>query len=305
MIGRSRRGSGIRDATRRRSSRTTSNDDHRRRRVAIQTANSGATSSSQREGRLLDDWRKLYDATAKSDDWLVVHRWDYDEGMAVATAEEIRGKLELQPTDRILEVGCASGKKLSMVIHPQQTGYGFDLCESLVARKADFVAQPERLQLGVAEAARLPVASNAFDKVFCYSVAQCFPSAAYARDVVREMVRVCRPGGIVLMGDILGEMERHRRFLTALKLPVPLADAILWVARPVWALRNSFRTETDGMRRRVFRRSFFRSAVAGIDCVMDFLPQIVSGRRFVKSRYDVWIRKGGADAANRAGEARR
>jgi len=243
------------------------------------------------ESAKVHEWRKLYEATAGDDDWLVVHRWDYDDTMARATADDIRAKLELTPQDHVLEVGCASGKKLSMVLWDRQPGAGFDLCEALVKRKGDFAHDPDRLQLGVAEAARLPVQDATFDKVFCYSVSQCFPSEAYAADVVREMLRVCKPGGIVLWGDVLGELEKLRKRLVRLGLPVPLIDAALWLLGPVGRLRHRLRHEADGMIRRLFKRSFFRQSVGSIPCDVEFLEQYVDGRRFAATRYDVRFRK--------------
>ncbi len=243
------------------------------------------------ESAKVEQWRQLYEATADHDDWLVVHRWDYDDTMARATAGDIRAKLELKPEDHVLEVGCASGKKLSMVLHGGQHGFGFDLCEALVRRKEDLAPDPHRLHLGVAEAARLPVQDEAYDKVFCYSVSQCFPSEAYAADVVREMLRVCKPGGIVLWGDVLGEMEKLRKRLVAIHVPVPLIDGLLWSLGPIGRLRHQMRREADGMIRRLFKRAFFRKAVEGMNCEVEFLEQYVDGRRFAATRYDVRFRK--------------
>jgi len=259
--------------------------------MATEQSASKPSGGEDSESAKVEQWRRLYEATANHDDWLVVHRWDYDDTMARATADDIRAKLELKPEDHVLEVGCASGKKLSMVLYDEQHGDGFDLCEALVRRKEDFAHDPHRLHLGVAEAARLPVQSNNYDKVFCYSVSQCFPSEAYAADVVREMLRVCKPGGIVLWGDVLGEMEKLRKRLVRARVPVPVADGLLWLLGPIGRLRHQMRHEADGMIRRLFKRSFFREAVEGIDCDVEFLEQYVDGRRFAATRYDVRFRK--------------
>jgi len=243
------------------------------------------------ESARVEKWRRLYEATADDDNWLVVHRWDYDETMARATSEDIRAKIELAPGDRVLEVGCASGKKLSMVMPDHQVGFGFDLCEALVRRKGDLAHQPQRLRLGVAEASRIPVRSGSFDKVFCYSVSQCFPSEAYAADVVREMLRVCKPGGIVLWGDVLGELEKLRKKLVAAHVPAAVADGLLWVLRPIGHMRHHLRHEDDGMMRRLFRRSFFKEVARALPCEVEFMKQHVDGRRFAATRYDVRFRK--------------
>ena len=54
----------------------------------------------------------------------------------------------------------------------------------------------------VGEAAALPFADNAFDRVICTSVAQYFPDLPYAIRVVSEMLRVSRSHGRILIMDI-------------------------------------------------------------------------------------------------------
>lgn len=240
----------------------------------------------------LDAWRRLYEFTALSSDWQVVHRWGYGERVAAAVAEDVRCKLMLAPKDRVLEVGCASGVFLSMVLGVGQDGIGFDLCEALVRRSADFGIDRARLRLGVAEAARLPLASNFFDKVFCYSIFQCFPSPAYARQTIAEFLRVCKPGGLILLGDIFGIMEKQRQWLSRHRSFARVADALLWPLAPLWHAKQ-IAPPTAKIRRRAYRRGFFRRAIAGQHCNVEFLLQKIPGRRVSNSRYDVRIHKFG------------
>ncbi len=239
----------------------------------------------------LDTWRRLYELTASSSDWQVVHRWGYGETVAAAVAEDVRRKLMLAPEDRVLEVGCASGVFLSMVLDVGQDGVGFDLCEALVHRSGDLGVDRARLRLGVAEAARLPLASNSFDRVFCFSIFQCFPSPAYAQQAIAEFLRVCKPGGLILVGDIFGFMEKHKQWLSRYGFSRSLANTLLWPLTPIWHAAQLARLPTDKLRRRVYRRKFFRRALAGQDCSVEFLLQHIPGRLVSKSRYDVRIHK--------------
>ena len=239
-------------------------------------------------------WREFYEQTASDPDWLLVHRWrgsDYGERVAAAVVEDVRHKLALAPGDRVLEVGCASGVFLSLVLPPDQCGLGFDHCEALVRRSSDFGIDRRRIRLGVSEAARLPVESDSFDKVFCYSVFQCFPSRAYALQAVGEFLRVCKAGGTVLIGDVFGVMEKQRRRLCSVGLPSLLVDCLLWPLMPTWHAAQWVRWPTDGMRRRAYARNFFRRALSRSDCEVEFLSQRISGRRVSGSRYDVRIHK--------------
>jgi len=242
----------------------------------------------------IDSWRRLYEMTASSSDWQVVHRWGYGAHIAAAVAEDVRRKLILGPEDRVLEVGCASGFFLSMLLHDHQGGFGVDHSEVLVGRSADFCPDRVRLKLGVAEAARLPFASNSFDKVFCYSVFQCFPDRTYARQTIGEFLRVCRSGGIILLGDIFGVMEKQRQRLCRIGIPESLADLLLRPAVPIWHAKQRLRAPSapdDQLRRRVYPRSFFRRVLAEREYHTEFLPQQIDGRLVSKSRYDVRIFK--------------
>jgi SAM-dependent methyltransferase len=235
----------------------------------------------------------LYEATASASDWLAVHRWNYDERIAGNVAQDIRQKLMLAPGERVLEIGCATGAKLSLVVHPGQRGVGFDLCEALVRRSGDFAIDRDRLRLGVAEAARLPLKSGAFDKVFCYSVFQCFPSRTYAHTVMAEAMRVCKAHGIILIGDIFGSMEKQRQYLWNVGVPPRFTEAILWPLAPIWHAKHVLCAPTDGVRRRVYPRGFFRRALANENCDVQFLLQDIPGRGYGNTRYDVRIQKQG------------
>ena len=263
--------------------------------MAIEQRGSGVPNASDPEAAKVEEWRRLYEATADHEDWLVAHRWDYDNTLAQATADDVRAKLELHAEDRVLEVGCGTGMKLSLVLHTDQPGHGFDLCEALVRRKDELAPDPHRLHLGVAEAARLPVQSDLYDKVFCYSVSQCFPSDDYAMSVLREMLRVCKQGGIVFWGDVFGKLEKLRCRLLSLGTPERVADVVVWGFGPIGTLRyrlsRANRMVDDGLVRRLFKRSFFVKGTAGLNCDVEFLRQHGHRGGHANAHYDVRIRK--------------
>ena len=55
----------------------------------------------------------------------------------------------------------------------------------------------------VCDANDLKFEDGRFDRVMAYSIFHYFPDFDYAVTVIKEMIRVCRKGGIVLIGDIL------------------------------------------------------------------------------------------------------
>jgi len=45
--------------------------------------------------------------------------------------------------------------------------------------------------------------SETFDRILSYSIFHYFPSIEYGYNTIDEMIRVCKKGGLILIGDIL------------------------------------------------------------------------------------------------------
>lgn len=113
-------------------------------------------------------WRELYETDAEESDWVRAHRWGYFAEVASRTIADIREKLLLDSQHRLLEVSCDCGMVLSTLLQDNQTGLGVDSCHSLLAKARAFAVSLHNIELIAGEAARLPVADDAFDRVLCY-----------------------------------------------------------------------------------------------------------------------------------------
>jgi ubiquinone/menaquinone biosynthesis C-methylase UbiE len=115
---------------------------------------------------------------------------------------------------RILDCGCGTGHNL-MLLRPYGHGMGFDLSSGglvLARARVDALAQ--------ANIAHIPFATGSFDLVTCFDVMQCVPED---REAVREVARVARPGGSVVLtmaafnllrgdhAEVWGEVRRYTR----------------------------------------------------------------------------------------------
>jgi SAM-dependent methyltransferase len=91
---------------------------------------------------------------------------------------------------RLIDCGCGTGSNLSLLT-PYGRAFGFDLTPFGAARAAAAGAPVAR-----ADITRIPFASNSFDVATSFDVFQCI-----AEDVpaIREMVRVVKPGGTVVL----------------------------------------------------------------------------------------------------------
>jgi cyclopropane fatty-acyl-phospholipid synthase-like methyltransferase len=108
-------------------------------------------------------------------------------------------RLEIDPTDVALEVGCgiAVGTVLALREFRPSVIYGLDLSQDQIDRatrvNSELIArQPERLIFQQGSALRLPYAGETFDKCFSVEAAQHFEDLAV---FASETHRVLKPGG--------------------------------------------------------------------------------------------------------------
>ncbi|MDB4948427.1 MAG: Methyltransferase type 11 [Gemmatimonadetes bacterium] len=103
---------------------------------------------------------------------------------------------------RLLDAGCGTGRRLLST--DAALAAGADLAPEMLAASA----APGRL--AAADVRALPFPAAAFDVVWCRLVIGHLPDAA---PVYRELARVCRPGGTVLVTDFHAQAVAagHRR----------------------------------------------------------------------------------------------
>jgi SAM-dependent methyltransferase len=114
----------------------------------------------------------------------------------------------LQDAKTVLSVGCGPGVFLREMaeIHPDAEFVGVDLsAERIHDAEARLRGVPNaRVQIG--DALALPFESGSFDFVFCRFLMEYLPDKQRA---VREMVRICRCGGTILLQDLDGQLLWH------------------------------------------------------------------------------------------------
>jgi phosphatidylethanolamine/phosphatidyl-N-methylethanolamine N-methyltransferase len=148
-------------------------------------------------------------------------------------------RMGIRPGDRVLEVGVGTGINASL--YPRDCAVtGIDLSSSMLEKARDRVARKgvRNVRLMQMDAANLKFADDTFDIVYAPYVISVVPDPLA---VAREMRRVCRPGGhIVILNHFLSKngfvarLERvispftvHVGFKSDLDLPAFLAQAEL------------------------------------------------------------------------------
>lgn len=124
--------------------------------------------------------------------------------------------LGLRPGDRVLDAGCGTGRTLPALreaVGPTGVVLGVDLTPAMLTAARE--AGRDRLGwLGVGDVTRLPVRSGVLDASFAAGLIDHLPSP---EEALRELARVTRPGGSLMLFHPLGRATlaaRHGRDLS-------------------------------------------------------------------------------------------
>lgn len=139
----------------------------------------GAMEGTKEDIRIFDGWEK---STA-----------DMEE-----TASRIKKELDIQPTDRVLEVGCGAG---GLAQYMDCEYVGIDFSKTLVSRCMEFFQKSAIYS----EANDIPFKDKYFDKCFSWGVFLYFPTKEYVNQVISEMQRVTKEG--IFIGEL--PMQTH------------------------------------------------------------------------------------------------
>jgi SAM-dependent methyltransferase len=114
----------------------------------------------------------------------------------------------IRPRDAILDVGCGPGALVAAIASrfPDSRVEGIDQGEGRVEQAQLVVGKLENARVRRGDAARLPQDDGTFDLVYSRFLLEYLPDKEAA---VREMVRVCKPGGRVLLQDLDGQLLWH------------------------------------------------------------------------------------------------
>lgn len=132
----------------------------------------------------------------------------------------------------VLDVGCGTGTlaRLLALAADRRTVRGVDLSQRMVERAQGVAAlfPNGRVQFGTGDAEALPYSDESFDAVTNTLSFHHFPNPQLA---LREIHRVLRPGGVLVMVDVAPPLVVARLFTWANLIYRPIAGAE-WVRTP-------------------------------------------------------------------------
>ena len=144
-------------------------------------------------------------------------------------ALEFFAQLEITPGARVLDVGCGAGQLALPAARAGAVVTGVDIATNLIEQaRARAAAEGLAIQFDEGDAEELPYEDGSFDVVLSLIGAMFAPRPAR---VAAELVRVCRPGGRIVManwtpGGIIGQMFK----INGRHVPPPagMPSPVLW-----------------------------------------------------------------------------
>ena len=237
------------------------------------------------------------------------------EDYFASTADFISEALRLDPhADSVLDVGCDSAMVTRLVARRCRRLVGVDFIPGLLAEVPHDIADrqsPKRISLVAADGRLLPFRSDLFTKVYCCAVVHTLASREHGLRMVHELIRVCQPGGEVLVASIpdtgkrlYALLEKWRqadtlldtlrlllsllldtlRLLLSLALPRPLKSLVRSILGLERADGPSFLDYDVGALKRQFEAE-------GLECQIVQFPDSYWKRDFRRTRSNLLLRK--------------
>lgn len=97
---------------------------------------------------------------------------------------------------KLLDIGCGNGNLFGLLDHKKYDLYGIDFSDNMIAEAK--VKYGDIAKLYTSDAAALPFDEGTFDIIICNAS---FHHYTEPDAVIREMSRVIKPGGTLLIGD--------------------------------------------------------------------------------------------------------
>lgn len=126
---------------------------------------------------------------------------------------ELLNKLDLQPTDQLLEIGCGPGNLIIPLAHFVARAVGIDN-QAAIDRLHARAPTAANLQGIAGDFLTLQLPTGHFDKILIYSVLHYLSSAEEALLLIDRALSLLAPGGRLLLGD-LPNQDLKRRFGTS------------------------------------------------------------------------------------------
>lgn len=195
---------------------------------------------------------------------------------------DIVQRCEITNASSTIEIGCASGFLARGVAPYARRFVGIDVAPAAIEAAA--LLDLPNAEFRVADGAATDFREGEFDSAYCYDVITNFPDLADFGGILREMMRIVRPGGAVLIGSI---PERDR--ITPYEAHVATVAASLM--ERYGPPPDRFLAAGEGsIVCYYFSRDEFRRLAGEVGAAIEFLP-LHAGNPYRDFRFNAVLRK--------------
>jgi len=156
--------------------------------------------------RIINEVKKHYNTIAK----------EWDISRAVPSGIKMKLLREVEPKDKVLDLGCGNGFIVPLILEVNAKYFGLDISSALVkiAKKNNAAAVKAKLaEFVVGDATtRLPYRTGTFNRLFSFAVLHHVPSEEKRLAFLSEVKRVLKPGGTagIIVWNILNDWPKNR-----------------------------------------------------------------------------------------------
>ena len=153
-------------------------------------------------------------------EWAAAGRGDAMEDHHSDITDQTLELMDLQPSDRVLDLGCGTGwasRRLARMV-PQGEVVGIDVADEMLRRAEQASSGFKNLHYVWGSAERIPAPDNAFDKVLSVESFYYYADQGKALD---ELRRVMAPGGrLFILINLYRDNHYSLLWVDELKVPV-------------------------------------------------------------------------------------
>jgi arsenite methyltransferase len=159
--------------------------------------------------------RKLQD---EFNQWATAGRGDEMEDHHSDITDQTLALMDLQPTDRVLDLGCGTGWASRRLARVAQEVVGLDVADEMLRRAEEASSKFSNIRYVWGSAERIPTADNHFSKVLSV---ESFYYYADQGKALEELRRVLAPGGkLFILINLYKDNHYSLRWMSELKVPV-------------------------------------------------------------------------------------
>ena len=157
---------------------------------------------------------------AEFNQWAAAGRGDEMEGHHSDITEQTLSLMDIQPGDRLLDLGCGTGwasRRMARLAHAGDV-VGLDVADEMLRRAEEASSAFRNVRYVWGSAERIPEVDNAFSKVLSVESFYYYADQGKALD---ELRRVMAPGGkLFILINLYKDNHYSLRWVEELKVPV-------------------------------------------------------------------------------------